>query len=290
MLNREPRVVVPPESKALCRTQWMSSRESRISAHRKSLQSHQESHAAAFSRKSVMLIGDKTPEHTGRIGWLREAFPKAPIVAIVRDGRATAASLTRVPWLNANHLSAALIWTHYSRCLRNYLALQDRLFLTITFEDLVQFPEATLSSVLSHLGLDSTNVETCLQPTEEYDRQLFSEREKSWKSQAIQPISGEKLDYQKHLSARQLDELNQLLQVELREWDYPVPTPDRLSKALWYRAHLSLTKTLVQLPPSAILGELQYRASCLWSHLFSHETRVQATKGDLGVVPETKWR
>lgn len=92
--------------------------------------------------------GDKTPFQLGHLERLFADFPHARVVHIVRDPRATVASLVRMPWAPGSPFLAA----HYYRLqVEKVAAFRDHL-LEIRLEDLVARPRETMARVLDYVG------------------------------------------------------------------------------------------------------------------------------------------
>lgn len=119
------------------------------------------------------VVISKRIGHNQRLQALRSAFPQARFVAVVRDGRAVAYSLSRVDWW-----SDSLVWWYgdtpraweatggdpWELCARHWvrevkaveegLAGADHVF-RLRYEDLVLDPLGALSSVAAFAGLSS---------------------------------------------------------------------------------------------------------------------------------------
>jgi hypothetical protein len=133
-----------------------------------------------------------------RIPFLREAFPEARFVAMVRDGRAVALSLSTVDWWRDSTVwwygDTPAAWEAEGRdpwelCARNWVeeirAVRDGLravpadrVLWLRYEDLVADPMPELSRVARFLGLE---------PSSRWDAQLgalsFPDRNERWRQQ-----------------------------------------------------------------------------------------------------------
>ena len=92
--------------------------------------------------------GDKTPLHATALPRIFADFPDARVIHIVRDPRATALSLSRMPWSCAN-LHANARFCDYE--VRKIAEHGDRV-LQIRLEDLLAEPRATMEAVLDHVG------------------------------------------------------------------------------------------------------------------------------------------
>jgi hypothetical protein len=101
--------------------------------------------AAQYGR---VRYGDKTPAHSGHLRRIFSDFPDARVIHIVRDPRAVALSLARMPWACASLYANA----HASLTdLEQVARFRDRV-LRIRLEDLLADPRATMGRVLDHVG------------------------------------------------------------------------------------------------------------------------------------------
>lgn len=106
---------------------------------------------ARADAKGKRRWAEKTPRHLGHLPLIRETFPDAAIIRVVRDPRASALSMTRVPFA-----SSSLLANLYT-CERTDAAVaaalnRDSWLLTIRFEDLVADPDEQLRRVCDFVG------------------------------------------------------------------------------------------------------------------------------------------
>jgi hypothetical protein len=109
----------------------------------------------AVSRPDREIWIEHSPFNAQYFGTLLEHFPDARLVHIVRDGRATAASVMKLAWgPNEAHLAAPW-WAHR---LSFGLAAETRYgperVARVRYEDLVVEPRATLEALCEFLGLE----------------------------------------------------------------------------------------------------------------------------------------
>ena len=117
-----------------------------------------------------------------RAGLLAEAFPDARFVHVVRDGRAVANSWLQMPWWKG-HLGpegwhfgplpadlderwrqkgrsqpvlAGMAWRMLMDAYENAATSLDERWLTVRHEDVLASPEAELTRILAHFGLEYT--------------------------------------------------------------------------------------------------------------------------------------
>ena len=99
--------------------------------------------------------GDKTPYYVLHMPLLREMFPDAQFVHIVRDGRDCAMSMLERgdEFSIHNHYHAAKVWQHYVDTGQQLGAtLPAGAYLEIRYEDLLENPETVIHRVCGFLG------------------------------------------------------------------------------------------------------------------------------------------
>lgn len=109
-----------------------------------------------FARANGKLHwGDKHPRYTRHVRMLLDLFPDARIVHLVRDPRDGVESLMRMPWYTRDHHHATWTWALVDDIARRW---QRRLgpgrFHELSFESLVQDPEAALRPLAAFLGVE----------------------------------------------------------------------------------------------------------------------------------------
>ncbi|MGD1920473.1 MAG: sulfotransferase, partial [Pleurocapsa sp.] len=112
---------------------------------------------ASATKRNKQRWGDKTPHQIQDITTLAQLFPTAQFVHIIRDGRDVAVSMRKAGWLKGNMLDIADYWQKQVRAgvnagksLENS---QDRYY-DITYEDILQSPEASLKALCVWLNLE----------------------------------------------------------------------------------------------------------------------------------------
>lgn len=93
-------------------------------------------------------FGDKTPPHSGHLARIFRDFPDACVVRIIRDPRAVAQSLSRMPWSSGTTLFGAWI-NEVER--RQVAPFRDRI-LQVRLEDLLARPRDVMGEVLDFVG------------------------------------------------------------------------------------------------------------------------------------------
>jgi hypothetical protein len=98
--------------------------------------------------------GDKTPDYSHHLPVLRQLFPDAQFVHVVRDGRDVAHSLFTTGFGPKNSYEAALAWRQTLEEIRRFRdTLPAGTFAEVRYEQLVGDPVGTLRDVASFLGI-----------------------------------------------------------------------------------------------------------------------------------------
>lgn len=97
--------------------------------------------------------GDKRPAYALKLDIIRELFPNAQVVNIVRDGRDCVASLKEMSWYRHDFVYAVSAWAlSVDRMRRAARELPPDSFHELRYEDLVADPERELRSLCEFLG------------------------------------------------------------------------------------------------------------------------------------------
>jgi hypothetical protein len=100
------------------------------------------------------IWGEKSPRHSHLITQMKEVFPDAKFIHVIRDGRDSCISIYNRGWWDR---SFPRICEHWSSCVkaaikgRNFPAEQ---YLEIRYEDLVANPKSTLEKVCIFLNIE----------------------------------------------------------------------------------------------------------------------------------------
>ena len=98
--------------------------------------------------------GDKTPEYCRHLPVIRELFPDAHFLHVVRDGRDVAQSIFKTGFGPKNAYEAALDWKRTISDIRAFGAqVAPGAFLEIRYEDLLADPVGTMGRVADGLGI-----------------------------------------------------------------------------------------------------------------------------------------
>lgn len=98
--------------------------------------------------------GVKTPSFVTEIDVLKQLFPAAKIIHLVRDGRDVAVSMSKIRWGKKNVIRAARDWREKVMMGRKMGKLLGGDYLEIRFEDLVADPAHCLRTVCDFLDED----------------------------------------------------------------------------------------------------------------------------------------
>jgi hypothetical protein len=112
--------------------------------------------------QSKPRFGEKTPQHALFLETLFEWFPNAVILHMIRDPRASVASMQRMPW-RGSVVANARIWLRLNQSAR--LFQQRPGYLEVRYEDLVTDPVSELRKICSFLGEEYSP--SMLEPEEE---------------------------------------------------------------------------------------------------------------------------
>lgn len=108
--------------------------------------------ATLAQRRGRPRWAEKTPTHLRHVREIRSLWPEAPIIRIVRDPRAVAASHLHVPWGPRTVVGAAYDWQFQEDSARRFLASDGR-SMTLRYEELVAETEAQVRRVCAFAGL-----------------------------------------------------------------------------------------------------------------------------------------
>ena len=190
-----------------------------------------------MQRRHKLRWAEKTPDHLQHLAWIRESFPHAPIVNIVRDPRDVALSLGKVPWGVKSFTEGLLYWERVHASGVQFLA-NDALSYSLRFEDLLAAPRETLGGLCAFLGED---FEPAMLDTSATGKQVNSEGA-PWKRKASEPIDTARMyTWRKELTTSQ----NQLAEALLGNWlnTYNYPRDARFTRlGKIYPATISIAK------------------------------------------------
>jgi hypothetical protein len=184
--------------------------------------------------------GDKTPYYVLHMKMLRERFPGAQFIHLIRDGRDCALSLIqrRHDFRVYNTFFAAKYWEIYVEIGRKTgKELGDSNYHEVRYEDLLEAPEKTMRNICSFLG-------------EEYSDSLinFKKSEDTGKTPLLRkPVQkGNKGKWRTQMTPGDIYTFERAVGATLRHCGYPITTDAKpLSlpvKAFWYLHNKTISR------------------------------------------------
>lgn len=163
---------------------------------------------------------DKRPLYIAHVRVLLRLFPDAQFVHLVRDGRAAAASLQRMPWWSGGVDRAAGAWQHAVGQGRRW---RERLpadaWLDLQYERLLADPEGELRRLCVFLGED---FDAAMLTPATAAAQIVPER-KTWHANTAGPLRVERTQaWRSELTAADVALVEFVAGRELRAWGYPL--------------------------------------------------------------------
>lgn len=104
-------------------------------------------------KRNKKLWLEKTPNHIRYLKQIRNFFPNAPIIHIVRDGRDVAESHSRMEWQKGSYFNCLMEWKDGIQKAEEFM-VSDKQFENIRFEDLIGDTEKTVRSICEFLGVE----------------------------------------------------------------------------------------------------------------------------------------
>jgi len=136
-------------------------------------------------RAGAEAWGEKTPDHLAHVPTIFDAFPRAVVLAIVRDPRDVCLSLRGLPWNHDSLPESAWKWRRYARRTERYAELFPSRFREVRYEHLLDAPETLVRDLLD--WLDAPFDEAVLAFHRQAGGPADAGRE-PWKEKAARPI------------------------------------------------------------------------------------------------------
>lgn len=191
------------------------------------------------AQRGAHVVGEKTPNHVLHLPALRNFFPAARFIHLVRDPRAVAYSWRSVPWSSGRLWRDAEVWVEYVAAGRAAGSDRDDALLAVHFERLVRAPEATLRRICAHLALE---YDPALLAFHERAPETVNVEREPWKANATRPIDPSAADrWRAALTPQQVATVEAVAGDEMRHWGYGPEQP------AWRRAALRATLPLRRL-------------------------------------------
>ncbi len=171
-------------------------------------------------RQGKPIVVEKTPGHLYDVTTILSWYPDAKMVAVVRDGRACFASISRTPWARRSPRFIADRWNEHAQIAAAFAKDRPDVFHLVYYERLVREPEAELRRICAFLGM-------AFEPgmlSASRGSEVVPAWELRWKAkatQAVDPSSAEA--WRNELSSLQSWWLSVLMARWLRHFGYPLP-------------------------------------------------------------------
>ncbi len=137
-------------------------------------------------KQNVGMVIEKTPRHLRFLPLLRQWFPRARFIHIIRDPRAVANSWKKVPWSSGSLLWDTHTWASMVRFARKFQMRFPRAIHLLHYEDLVKNPRQALNGLCHFLGLP---FEPSMLEVRKHQGATFDAVEEPWKRTALMPLS-----------------------------------------------------------------------------------------------------
>lgn len=171
-------------------------------------------------RSHKTIIGEKTPHHLTCIDLILSYYPRAPIVALVRDGRAVVRSRVNHPNWSNSLLTAAWHWRDDAIRLRRLLDSSTRdQVIVVKYEDLILQPAEALARVCNHLGV-SFEAEM-LEKSDEQNSEFAEYYQQKWMSKSSRDIDTSRISsWKSEFSRGELRLIENQIGEELENFGY----------------------------------------------------------------------
>lgn len=138
-------------------------------------------------REEVSLIGEKDPRLIDYLPKVRQVFPEAQILHIVRDPRDVLLSRMNADWSmgRPDWLQVLTYRAQLARGRRQGRRSFGERYMELRYEDLLAEPERVLRHVTEHLGVKYSKTMLAFQRAAE---ELVHESERSWKEETTGPL------------------------------------------------------------------------------------------------------
>lgn len=189
------------------------------------------------AKQGVSRWADCTPDHLLYLDEIREQIPEARIIHIIRDGRDVALSYVKqgwsypMPWDRSEHLAVAGLYWEWivSHGRRDGQKFGGR-YREVRFEDLISSPRETLASLSEFIGqelnydhIQHVGIGSVKEPNSSFGGGGGN----------FNPVGRWRSQY----SDKQLAGIEQVIGPFLKQLEYPLMTPAKMSlRATWLRS------------------------------------------------------
>jgi hypothetical protein len=249
-------------------------------------------------QKGLMRWGDKTPAYTRHLHILRELFPTAQYIHVVRDGRDAALSLMTTAFGPKTAYEAALAWTEQ---VRNIMWLGETSsatnFLTVRYEDLLKDPSTTLGNIGAFLSIRNPGALTAALAGV-VRQQVWENNSAKWASR----LSAREIECFEAHAGRELDQFGYAVTFRPREkpmtllestyWRAQGVWRRLHNRKCWadnlYKAQLRLREMTLPLRQPVLLGHAASALRSWWTH--EHSWHTTSEYGVLRGMAEERFR
>lgn len=220
--------------------------------------------------KGAKRWGDKTPEHIRYLPMIRDDFPDAYLIHLVRDGRDVAEAFRRFIYGPVTALGLGRVWRREVVHWQEYQEQEGTYrMLEVRYEDLVSEPKELLGEILAFIG------EPLIDTTSSYADSEVSQLigSESWHSSLRQDITTEKVGiYRKELSERDIEIFEYVAGGALETYGYQAEYQDPIGPSVYDRTYAFIADRVVRWYRKAFemkvfAWDLQYRGRALLRYL-----------------------
>jgi hypothetical protein len=181
------------------------------------------------SLQNASIVGEKTPNHLLYIPALKQFFPTARFIHIIRDPRAVINSWRTVPWSTGSIVGDAEVWRRYMATARRYRPAMRNHIYTVRYENLVSTPQRTLVEICDFLNLP---FDRAMLTYYKKEPQTVNVTRESWKRNVTKPLAQTSIDsWRRELSTKMIAEIEAVVSPEMRKLGY-YPETDCIQLAL----------------------------------------------------------
>jgi len=169
--------------------------------------------------------GEKTPNNLRYTRYIRDYFPDARFVLVVRDGRASVLSRLKHPNWRRNLLACARHWADDAAVMLRLIDELDAATLhVLRFEDLLREPERTIREMC--VFLDEPYEEAMIKPRQEQSQRGRDYYGQPWMTKSTGLIDPARAtQWQQEYSARRLRLVEAIAGAQLKALGYPLRRP-----------------------------------------------------------------
>lgn len=171
--------------------------------------------------RNKKVVGEKTPKHIRHVKEILSVYPKAKIISMFRDPRATANSEINAMFGSPSVVVSTRRWSEYVKIhFQLKKELPESTYMMIQYRDLIANPEKTLREVTAHLGWEFEE-----QMLHYYRRDKtetgYSKLESDWKNETFEPLKNNKNEkWKQQLSFIQIALVEKIAEPWLKKMGY----------------------------------------------------------------------